>query len=56
MKPKNFDSIYDKENTESEKCFCGDCYYYSDITVKMCDYEHEPVTAEEPACEMFDRK
>ena len=33
---------------------CGGCYYYSDITCKTCDHEHEPTTPETPACVFFE--
>ena len=35
---------------------CRDCYYYSDVTVKMCEMEHEPADPEMIACYMFEPK
>jgi hypothetical protein len=35
---------------------CRDCYYYSDVTVKMCEMEHEPADPEMIACHMFEPK
>ena len=35
---------------------CRDCYYYSDVTVKMCEMEHEPADPEMIACRMFEPK
>lgn len=35
---------------------CRDCYYYSDVTVKMCELEHEPANPDLIACHMFEPK
>lgn len=35
---------------------CGDCYYYSDVTVKCCELEHEPADPDLIACAMFEAK
>lgn len=35
---------------------CADCYYYSDITVHMCDLEKEPTQESQEACPMFEPK
>jgi hypothetical protein len=35
---------------------CRDCYYYSDVTVKMCELEHEPADPDLIACHMFEPK
>ena len=35
---------------------CGECYWYSDITVRMCDREKEPTSEEQEACPLFEPK
>lgn len=35
---------------------CGDCYWYSDITVHVCEREKEPTSADQAACPMFEPK
>lgn len=33
---------------------CGECYWYSDITVPICDREKEPATEDSEACLLFE--
>lgn len=33
---------------------CRDCYYYSDVTVKTCELEHESANPDLIACHMFE--
>ena len=33
---------------------CKDCYWFSSVTVQMCEREHEPTTADEEACSLFE--
>ena len=33
---------------------CRDCYWYSDITVKCCELDHEPVDPSDSACPFFE--
>jgi hypothetical protein len=35
---------------------CGECYWYSDITVKKCDRENEPAAEDSKACSLFEPK
>lgn len=35
---------------------CRDCYYYSDVTVKTCELEHEPADPDLIACHRFEPK
>ena len=35
---------------------CGECYWYSDITVKKCDRENDPTTEDNKACSLFEPK
>ena len=35
---------------------CGECYWYSDITVKKCDRENDPTTEDSKACSLFEPK
>ena len=35
---------------------CGECYWYCDITVRMCDREKEPTSEEQEACPLFEPK
>ena len=35
---------------------CADCYWYSDITIHVCDLEKEPVSDEQEACPLFEPK
>lgn len=35
---------------------CGECYWYSDITVRTCDREKEPTSEEQEACPLFEPK
>lgn len=35
---------------------CAECYWYSDITVCMCDREKEPTTESHEACSIFEPK
>lgn len=35
---------------------CGECYWYSDITVKKCDRENDPTTEDSEACSLFEPK
>lgn len=41
---------------EPYKPTCGDCYWYSDITVHVCDREKEPTSEDQEACPMFEPK
>ncbi len=33
---------------------CKDCYWYSDVTVRTCEHEHEPANPDNEACEFFE--
>lgn len=33
---------------------CRDCYWYSDITVHICESEKEPVSENQEACPSFE--
>lgn len=35
---------------------CGECYWYCDIAVRMCDREKEPTSEEQEACPLFEPK
>lgn len=35
---------------------CADCYWYSDITVHICEYEKEPTSEDQEACPLFEPK
>lgn len=33
---------------------CKECYWFSDITVKCCELEHEPAELYDDACPFFE--
>ena len=45
-----------KKKGEMSMNTCGECYWYSDITVKKCDRENEPATEDSKACSLFEQK
>lgn len=38
------------------KLKCKECYWYSNVTVEMCEYCGDPCNAEAEACDCFDEK
>ena len=61
----NYGDPYDNEMNFCPRCgtpmvasqkTCGDCYWYSDITVHVCEREKEPTSADQAACPMFEPK
>lgn len=35
---------------------CRECYWFSDITVKCCELDHEPVEPYDDACPFFEKE
>ncbi len=35
---------------------CKDCYYFDDVTVKCCDFYHDPADENNNACLHFEFK
>lgn len=35
---------------------CGDCFWYSDITVHKCELENDPTSEDAEACSSFEPK
>ena len=45
---------YCGNNNGSKKNTCADCYWYSDMTVHVCEYEKEPTSEDQEACPLFE--
>lgn len=41
---------------ENRRYTCGDCYWYSDVTLHICEREKELTSEDQEACPMFDPK